>query len=137
MHVLAFTFLVVLLPTVFCGQCSTRVDGTYNLNCHQFVRCENQVATVISCPQHHVFDRITGKCDESVNVAPPCGIFKACVTKGDGRYAELAKHCRSYYTCRGGILLGHNVCTPGTVFNEDLQTCDWPSDVKQPCGTKP
>ncbi|XP_041347362.1 chitin-binding domain protein cbd-1-like [Gigantopelta aegis] len=137
MHVLAFTVLVVLFPAVFCVDCSIRPDGVYGRGCRGFIHCLNHVANVITCQHKQVFNSNTGRCDDPINVPPPCGIIKDCTTKSDGSYADLSVHCRSYYTCNAGTFFGHNFCTPGTVFNEELQTCDWPSDVKQPCGTKP
>ncbi|XP_041347319.1 uncharacterized protein LOC121367271 [Gigantopelta aegis] len=136
MHVLHFTVLVVLLPTVFSYDCSTRPDGIYDRGCREFIHCENHVATAVTCQHNQVFNSNTGKCDNPINVPPPCGILRDCTTKSDGRYPDLSEHCRSYYTCISGTFFGHNFCTPGTVFSEKLQTCDWPSDVPPPCGTK-
>ncbi|XP_041346948.1 chitin-binding domain protein cbd-1-like [Gigantopelta aegis] len=136
MHLLAFTVTLVLLPAVFCVDCSSHPDGIYDAGCREFIHCRNHVAYVVSCNATQVYNSNTGNCDHPHNVPPPCGVSRNCTLLHDGAYADQTEHCRSYFTCHGGTFFGHNFCTPGTVFNEILQTCDWPNDVPPPCGTK-
>merc|ERR1719422_819001 len=74
-----------------------------------------------------VFDANTGTCADEASVGAPCGIKKDCSSVADGLYAD---------TDQQGTSFGHNYCAGGLVFNEALQTCDWPDDTDPPCGTK-
>ncbi|XP_021349690.1 uncharacterized protein LOC110448001 isoform X2 [Mizuhopecten yessoensis] len=71
----------------------------------------------------------------SWNVPPPCNIVVDCTNKPDFKFADLETSCRSYYTCHNGYFYGHNFCSPGLVFDESMQICNWPFNVVTPCGT--
>ncbi|KAJ8312990.1 hypothetical protein KUTeg_010363, partial [Tegillarca granosa] len=104
-------------PCNVIKDCTTLPDGRYadiNNGCQSYYRCYNN-------PK---------------NVAPPCGLVKNCVGVADGRYADKSLGCHSYYTCEKDVYFGHNLCTNGLVFDEVLQTCNWPQNVSPPCGTK-
>lgn len=47
------------------------------------------------------------------HVPPPCGTYRECVHLGDGNYPDIEHMCTSFYTCLGGIFLGHTPCAPG------------------------
>ncbi|KAK0406785.1 hypothetical protein QR680_018805 [Steinernema hermaphroditum] len=39
------------------------------------------------------------------------------------------KSCRSFYKCENGTAFRFD-CGPGTLFNPEINDCDWPSKVK-------
>ncbi|XP_048775921.1 chitin-binding domain protein cbd-1-like [Ostrea edulis] len=133
LRVLVFAAVVVSALAV---DCSTMPDGVYEAGCRSFARCTGAEVTIVDCDKGNVYNNATGSCDDPHNVPPPCGVFRDCSNKKDGKYADMDEHCRSYYTCFKGAFLGHNKCPANLVFNEDLQTCDWPESVKPPCGSK-
>ncbi|KAK3591501.1 hypothetical protein CHS0354_031608 [Potamilus streckersoni] len=133
--------IAVLFVLPFSGlalDCTTLADGDYEIGCKNYATCANGQLLIHECGVGLVYNRNTHKCDDPRNVPPPCNEANHCSTQPDGRYAIVHSpvNCTSYYTCMGGRLLGVNLCTPGTVFNNLLQTCDWPDDVAPPCGTK-
>merc|ERR1712179_726183 len=121
--VMKFAILLALLPAALCFDCSQVQDGVYEAGCKSFTVCANGVASIKECAQDQVFDANTGTCADEASV-------------GAGLYADTDQQCTSYYTCSGGTYFGHNYCAGGLVFNEALQTCDWPDDTDPPCGTK-
>ena len=50
------------------------------------------------------------------HVPPPCGTYRECSNMADGSYANTEHMCTSFYTCQGGIFLGHTPCSPGNMF---------------------
>ncbi|XP_070205872.1 chitin-binding domain protein cbd-1-like [Littorina saxatilis] len=119
-----------------CFDCTKVADGVYEAGCKSFVVCANGVATLKECEQSKVYDAPSGACADEGSVGPPCGTMKDCSKSADGKFADTDQQCKSYYTCSGGTFFGHNYCAKGLVFNEALQTCDWPADTDPPCGTK-
>ena len=58
----------------------------------------------------------------SPSKTPPCG-----VTCPDGNMGLLPMlDCVGYYSCMTGEPTNLTPCPPGTVFDENLQTCNWP-----------
>ncbi|KAK2169164.1 hypothetical protein LSH36_12g23021 [Paralvinella palmiformis] len=68
---------------------------------------------------------------------PPCGDLEDCSLLSDGSYPDMATNCTLYFTCLDGNDLGLQPCNTGTVFDVEDQICDWPENVKEPCGTIP
>ena len=71
------------------------------------------------------------------NVDEICGTFRNCEGRDDGRYPDIDRNCRYYFTCYAGKFMGHNPCPAGLVFNYALQTCDYITDIGPPCGINP
>ncbi|ELU18089.1 hypothetical protein CAPTEDRAFT_207233 [Capitella teleta] len=115
--------------------CTDLEDGVYGWGCKGYTRCEGGEGTNVDCTPD-VFNEEIMDCDDPENVGPPCGLFRDCSELEDGMYADLHLNCTAFYTCQDGIFFGHNPCNPGTVFNEELQVCDFPENVPPPCGTK-
>ncbi|OWF52249.1 uncharacterized protein LOC110448000 [Mizuhopecten yessoensis] len=134
--------LVLLFSAIFATgtpyECATNSSQNVEIGCRAYFRCLNGVGTLIDCttinPQF-VYNSAIGHCDDELNVAPPCGQQKDCTNKGDRSYADKDNSCLSYYTCNRDTFFGHNKCSPGLVFDEHLQTCNWPVNVDPPCGT--
>merc|ERR1711976_241201 len=116
--------------------CSDKPDGVYGWGCRAYTICQGGNGTSVECTFPDVFNPEIERCDDPGNVGPPCGLFRDCTDKEDGRYADLFVNCTAYYTCDAGMYLGHNPCPPGLVFDEIDEVCDWPYDVLPPCGTK-
>merc|ERR1711879_205183 len=127
-----FAVLLALLPAALCFDCTKVQDGVYEAGCKSFTVCANGVASIKECEQDMVFDANTGTCADESSVGSPCGIKKDCTSVADGLYADTDQQYKSYYTCSGGTYFGHNYCAGGLVFNEALQTCDWPDDTDPP-----
>merc|ERR1712154_585274 len=121
--------LLAFLPAALCIDCANEQDGIYEMGCKAFTRCSNGVATIEECGKNMVFDQGTGQCADEMTVGAPCGLVKDCSNAVDGLYADTDQQCTSYYPCTGGTYFGHNYCAGGLVFNEALQTCDWPDDT--------
>ena len=47
------------------------------------------------------------------NAPAPCGIWRDCSRKINGKYADKERQCQYYYTCMHGFFLGHNRCNEG------------------------
>ncbi|XP_005096139.1 chitin-binding domain protein cbd-1 [Aplysia californica] len=128
--------LLILLPAAALGMnCTGQPDGNYEIGCRSYSICTGGKTTIITCDMEMAYNQDTGKCDDVTNIPPPCGIKKDCSNAKDGRYADVDNNCKSYYTCVGGEFAGHNFCPSSLVFNEKLQSCDWPKQTPPPCGT--
>ncbi|GFO44255.1 hypothetical protein PoB_007076000 [Plakobranchus ocellatus] len=60
-----------------------------------------------------------------------------CVGKTDASYPDYGDKCTTYYRCQGGLLLGRFYCPTPLGFNEDLGICDYPVNLRAPCGPRP
>ncbi|XP_046543541.1 chondroitin proteoglycan 2-like [Haliotis rubra] len=127
--------ILLVLPAALCLNCTGKADGNYDIGCRSYSTCTAGSYQIVSCPDTQVYNSKIGKCDRPENVAPPCGAQKDCSSKKDGHYADMSNNCISYFTCAAGAFFGHNLCPAGTVFDEDMQTCNWANAVKPPCGT--
>ncbi|KAK3084186.1 hypothetical protein FSP39_009682, partial [Pinctada imbricata] len=123
------------------ADCKASPNGNYEIGCRSYVICKNGTGTLHNCPDppavNTVYNHKTGQCDDPKNVGQPCGEWRDCTGHPDKRYPDLFNNCTSYYTCFAETFFGHNLCTPGLVFDSSLQTCNWPQSVPAPCGTKP
>ncbi|KAK3084837.1 hypothetical protein FSP39_019952 [Pinctada imbricata] len=120
-------------------ECYGKSDGTYDIGCRSYVVCNGGTGTVVNCPDppaaNTVFNNVTKTCDDPKHVAPPCGQWRDCTAHVDKRYPDVWNGCKSYYTCQNEYFYGHNICTPGLIFDDSLQTCNWPNNVPPPCGS--
>jgi len=62
--------------------------------------------------------------------APPASATGTCTLQGTGTYLQAVNDCSAYMRCDGNnVLSGPTSCSSGTLFNNDRQFCDWPSNV--------
>jgi len=127
-----FVFLVLLPAAALGMNCTGMPDGNYEIGCRSFAKCAGGKSEIVSCDIDMAYNQGTGMCDDAKNVAPPCGVKKDCSSLSDGKYADTNNGCKSYYTCVAGQFAGHNFCPANLLFNEQLQSCDWPKN--SPCG---
>ncbi|XP_069134443.1 U-scoloptoxin(01)-Cw1a-like isoform X2 [Argopecten irradians] len=117
--------------------CTGQRDGLYEVGCHVFTKCTSGIATRVECQRPEVVNVQTGSCDSPLNVREPCGTYRDCTGKDDGKYPDMERHCQYYFTCANRRFMGHNPCPTGLIFNEEMQVCDWFQNVKSPCGIRP
>ncbi|XP_069136172.1 peritrophin-44-like [Argopecten irradians] len=134
--------LVLLSAIVYTGtayQCSPHSNATVEIGCRSYYSCVDGHGSIVDCTlinSEYVYNSAVGHCDDPANVAPPCGQQKDCSNMPDRKFADVDNNCTSYYTCYRHSFYGHNNCSPGLVFDENLQSCNWPRNVPPPCGTK-
>ncbi|XP_048778823.1 uncharacterized protein LOC125682358 [Ostrea edulis] len=135
-------FSALVFCTTVCGDtnvCVGNSDGHYEIGCRSYVKCTGGIGVLHDCPNppalNTVYNAVTGQCDRPDNVARPCGHWQDCSLLPDKRYPDMYTNCTTYYTCHGGTFFGHNFCSIGLVFDENLQLCNWPYNVAPPCGT--
>ena len=58
----------------------------------------------------------------TLNVKSPCGLFRDCSFRDDGRYADTEYQCQWYFTCTYGIFYGHSKCAQGKMFASFVRT---------------
>nr|XP_017021030.2 chitin-binding domain protein cbd-1 [Drosophila kikkawai] len=116
-------------------------------NCSAFFQCVNGKYVQQRCPNNLQFNNITSDCDYPENVgcddgtAPPSGPSAGpsgtycesqgrCVGQRDGTMFAGANACSSsYIVCQCECEVDFS-CSSGLVFNEQIKTCDWASNVK-------
>ncbi|XP_060074638.1 chitin-binding domain protein cbd-1-like [Ylistrum balloti] len=128
--------LLAFFGSISAKNCTGVPDGIFEKNCKSYALCTSGVYSIVECGIGSVFNAATNKCDNATVVPPPCGVFKDCAGKADGRYPDTVEHCSSFYTCVEAKFIAHTFCPGSTVFNPTVQTCDWPANVDPPCGTK-
>ncbi|KAL8578763.1 hypothetical protein ACOMHN_045751 [Nucella lapillus] len=118
-------------------RCAGVPDGVYEESCKTFILCVNGSATLTEC---HFGTVSNGgnihniSCVKEDTVEPPCGMMRDCTHLANGRYADVATNCTSYFTCHNSYYYGHNYCSGGLVFDETMGLCNWPNPA-QPCFT--
>ncbi|OWF56638.1 Chondroitin proteoglycan 2 [Mizuhopecten yessoensis] len=127
----------ITIPVAETFDCSGRHDGLYEVGCRVFTKCTSGTLTKVECRSPEVVNIDTGSCDNPRDVNDPCGTYRDCQSKDDGKYPDLERNCQYYFTCANGRFMGHNPCPTGLIFNKDLQVCDWFQHVKSPCGIQP
>lgn len=55
-----------------------------------------------------------------------CGNFQC--PSPNGHFSDPA-NCAAFYSCAGGLCVGHLVCPEGLLFNPGRQICDYPNEV--------
>lgn len=58
-----------------------------------------------------------------------CGNFQC--PSPEGHFPD-PDDCAAFYSCVGGLCVGHQVCPDGLLFNPVTQQCDYPSEVVCP-----
>ncbi|KAK3587601.1 hypothetical protein CHS0354_032802 [Potamilus streckersoni] len=59
----------------------------------------------------------TQSCDQPINVNTPCGTFRDCSFRDDGKYPDLESQCHWFHTCSFGQFQGHSPC-PASESNQ-------------------
>ncbi|KAK3085175.1 hypothetical protein FSP39_025513 [Pinctada imbricata] len=134
---LKYKCLYLLKGLASAQVCTHRGDGVYDAGCRGYTVCKNGTGTVVLCTAPQVFNKATNGCDDPANVKEICGRKRDCNTMDTMRFADVDRKCLYYYTCFAGKFMGHTPCPFGTVFNYDLQVCDFIVNVPSPCGLKP
>ncbi|XP_020802011.1 tenascin [Drosophila serrata] len=117
-------------------------------NCSAFFQCVGGKYAEQTCPNNLQFNTKTESCDYPENVdcddgsAPPsgpnagpsgtyCESHGRCVGRSDGTMLpyEINACSSSYIVCQCECEVNF-ICSDGLIFNVDLQTCDWASNVK-------
>ncbi|XP_071092827.1 peritrophin-48-like [Haliotis cracherodii] len=123
------------LPTHSWVSCQYKQNGFLEMGCWGYVTCKDGVPFTTYCPTGQVYDRDSSTCVPPGTNHVKCNQVKPCALKYDHRYADIEDKCESYYLCMAQSFFGRFYCPKGTVFNEPLQTCDYPGDTPPPCGT--
>ncbi|XP_041378859.1 chitin-binding domain protein cbd-1-like [Gigantopelta aegis] len=122
------------------ANCSSKPDGLLEFGCWGAIYCQAGLPNTVECQKDEVFDRHSKSCILYAGSAADhvtCRQPKPCPDHDElHRYADLEDKCETYYVCYGGSYLQRYYCPAGTVFNNKLQTCDWPGDTLPPCGTR-
>ncbi|KAH8296295.1 hypothetical protein KR054_004309 [Drosophila jambulina] len=140
----------VCIPKTCDPQCCDLPNnsmGPVDKNCSAFFQCINGNYVQQRCPNNLQFNAKTGSCDYPDIVgcddgtAPPSGPSAGpsgtycesqgrCVGQRDGKMFAAADACSSaYVVCQCECEVDFS-CSSGLVFNEAVQVCDWPSNVK-------
>ncbi|XP_071093458.1 uncharacterized protein [Haliotis cracherodii] len=127
--------LAIPLAASWTLDCTGLENGIYLYTCFSYTECVNGSKGVIKCASNEVFSSKDGLCIKPIDNSWPCQDVVDCKSLPDKRYADAKGGCHTYYTCQNGYFYGHNYCPDGTVFDEEHQFCNWPSNVKKPCGT--
>ncbi|GFO19889.1 hypothetical protein PoB_004639400 [Plakobranchus ocellatus] len=90
--------------------CTGQPDGNYEIGCRSYTVCTAGKQSIVNCEKDMAYNTDTGRCDDVNNIPAPCGVMKDCSALNNGHYADTDNNCRSYYTCNGGIFVGHNFC---------------------------
>ncbi|CAK8677289.1 unnamed protein product [Clavelina lepadiformis] len=108
-------------------------------DCDSYYKCWRGHRFEFDCPLWFVFNPKTGCCDWPIKVPgcgptlPPKPVPPPSCTDKNGKplsTGPMAKpgDCNNFYQCGAGILYTMP-CAPGTVFNPDKKSCDWPYNV--------
>jgi hypothetical protein len=124
--------------------CLTKPDGYYRLpsDCSKFIQCYAKITNIMKCATGLVFNPhqdING-CDYPSQV-PECNFVSVgsdltqspeCNGKENGAFLRVPADCNRFQRCVFGRLYDFN-CPATTVFNINLNACDWPDNVPE-CG---
>ncbi|GFR85503.1 hypothetical protein ElyMa_004175400 [Elysia marginata] len=117
--------------------CKGAPDGLFEIGCWGYANCLNEVPEIHACPTGTVLERHDMKCIVPGTGQTECFAPVTCVGKADASYPDYGDKCVTYYRCQGGLLLGRFYCPTPTAFNEDLGICDYPRNLRSPCGPLP
>ncbi|UYV70525.1 hypothetical protein LAZ67_7003416 [Cordylochernes scorpioides] len=116
-------------------------EGTFSNpdDCSQFYQCYDDQAFLRACPEDLVFNPNLLACDWPDNVpscrnrvqpTQPPGEFTCPQSRG---LFPNAVNCSTFYHCDHG--LAHlKSCPASLVFNQALENCDWPENVRNCSG---
>ncbi|XP_059170329.1 uncharacterized protein LOC131951910 [Physella acuta] len=106
--------------------------------CWGYKICKDNVTVLCTCPEHQVLERAIMACVVPENSAShECSNATTCENKEDGMYGVVADNCHTYTRCLDKKPIGEFYCPATTVFNNEIQSCDFSINVLPPCGTKP
>ncbi|RWS02833.1 Chondroitin proteoglycan 2-like protein [Dinothrombium tinctorium] len=115
--------------------------------CSVFIQCTNGEAYEHSCPENLYFNDQKGVCDWSDSVDGcnlPYSLGFSCpeykeeeyLQYGDPRFPDPSD-CRKLYVCirhvynkQNVLLPRHLSCEEGKVYNQEIQECDYPENVR-------
>ncbi|BFZ04709.1 hypothetical protein BsWGS_07748 [Bradybaena similaris] len=110
--------------------------GLLEKGCWGYKECVNGVYFEHFCPTGEVLDQDTRTCHpighSSTKDCDPID----CTSLPDGMYADVIGGCKSYNRCYGAVNIAAFLCAANLVFHEEIQACDYKSNVPPPCGTK-
>lgn len=103
--------------------CLLMADRTFiadPYNCNIYYKCDKGLASYLTCPDGHFFNKNTGNCDSQV-----ChNINTRCLGIAKGTYLEDYNSCNGYYICDGGNVAGtHGYCEGERNFDPHSQSC--------------
>ncbi|KAK2169162.1 hypothetical protein LSH36_12g23007 [Paralvinella palmiformis] len=126
----------VLFGVVFCQDCT---EGEICCEgCRSYRICQGGEYVQYDCvPPALVYNYVEHRCTAPEDAPPPCGDFHDCSQLPDASYPDMSTNCTFFFTCLNGIDYGLQTCNPGLVFSYETQTCNWPDNVKEPCGNIP
>ncbi|XP_039598741.1 chondroitin proteoglycan-2-like [Polypterus senegalus] len=106
--------------------CTGKQNGNYVNpgNIYSFIKCSNQIPSVISCPAGLVYNSVLSICDW-----PATSNF--CKCKKNGNY-ENPSNVNTYFACSNGYTYVMP-CPSNLVYNAYKDQCDWPVSSTNPC----
>ncbi|BFZ04711.1 hypothetical protein BsWGS_07750 [Bradybaena similaris] len=110
--------------------------GLIEIGCWGYRECVNGAYVEHLCEEKYVLDKASRQCHLKGTGTTECDKNSDCTGIPDGMYSDLDDLCRSYYRCYGEINIGQFYCAGNLVFHEEIQSCDFRSNVPPPCGTK-
>ena len=122
-------------PTVSCRNVENFRFIASPTSCSLYYQCIEDVPFLVSCPRGLYFSEQIQTCDYSSNVN--CDIFSTprpspptpnCQNIPDNIFLPSQNSCSLYYQCIGNVPYLVS-CPRGLYFNEQIQTCDYPSNV--------
>ena len=88
--------------------------------------CDPMKGSKETCPDFEI--SVLCQCEDKTSTVP--SLFNECILTEP--YRAIHDDCFSFLQCGPGLLGNQWVkkaCGPGTMFNEKIQVCDWPSNV--------
>ena len=124
------------LPPV---DCSDQPDQTFFADpsdCQKFFQCDRGSAVPKTCEAGELWNDYDGKkiCDWARNVDCCNGTGKyegPCSDQLDNSFLPHPEDCQKFYQCDRGFPV-EKECGVGTLWNQEIKNCDWPSNVKCP-----
>lgn len=110
-------------------------------NCAGYFYCKSSLTKKTTCNDRQLFDEETKSCKEFNKVY--CGdrpvndkSGDVCRSKPNGVYPNLENGCSDFYQCNNGAKTKTGECQKGLKFNLMTLRCDYPQNVRVPCGSK-
>ncbi|KAJ8954028.1 hypothetical protein NQ318_004321 [Aromia moschata] len=96
-------------------------------DCHQFFECYEGRKYTLVCNDNLLWNQEKLECDYPQNVN--CNRSdNVCENERDGTYLANPDDCSSFFECVDHKAIGAK-CSPGTVWNQAVLNCDFPSNV--------
>ncbi|CAG5124952.1 unnamed protein product [Candidula unifasciata] len=145
MTLLSWSFLCLLALDSAFGAATPPPDercqnadmfGVIEIGCWGYRECVNGAFIEHLCEEKQVLDKDTRQCHPKGTGHTDCDNGTDCTGLPDSFYSNYFDYCKSYSRCYGGNNIGQFYCPGSLIFNEEIQSCDFVSDVYPPCGTK-